>query len=242
MKINIYQINNKRDKNNVSFLNSEHLKKLQGEFTVDSTIYDKIFSDTVDCKNLEDVFAKFNAELPENYYGMSLSVSDIVEVVESSELEKGFYFCDTFGFKKVEFEPSLTENIVSKNMITVLYVQANKYPKLIRINNTLEEMQKLVGGYIEEYMPFDDEVALICNEEGKMNGSSLNRAVYDEHSKEMIEIIAGDFFIAYAPVGSENFKSLPKDLEKKYAEKFKYPERFYKQNGKIKVCQLIPRE
>ena len=80
-------------------------------------------------------------------------------------------------------------------------------------------MQQLVGGYIEEYMPFEDEVAIICNEEGKVNRLPLNRAVYDEHSKEMIEIIAGDFFIAYAPIESETFKSLPKDLEKKYTSK-----------------------
>ena len=130
---------------------------------------------------------------------------------------------------------------VSKNQITVLYLQVGKLPQTVSIDNSLEAMQQLVGGYIEEYMPFDDEVALICNEEGKMNGSSLNRAVYDEHSKEMIEIIAGDFFIAYAPVGSENFKSLPKDLEKKYAEKFKYPERFYKQNGQIKAYPVKPK-
>lgn len=120
-------------------------------------------------------------------------------------------------------------------------MQVGKLPQTVSIDNSLEAMQRLVGGYIEEYMPFDDEVALICNEEGKMNGSSLNRAVYDEHSKEMIEIIAGDFFIAYAPVGSENFKSLPKDLEKKYAEKFKYPERFYKQNGQIKAYPVKPK-
>lgn len=41
-------------------------------------------------------------------------------------------------------------------------------------------MQETVGGYIEEYMPFDDEVAIICNEEGKMNGAELNRAIYSE--------------------------------------------------------------
>ena len=103
-------------------------------------------------------------------------------------------------------------------------------------------MQQLVGGYIEEYMPFEDDVAIICNEEGTVNRLPLNRAVYDEHSKEMIEIIAGDFFIAYAPIESETFKSLPKDLEKKYSEKFKYPERFYKQNGQIKAYPVKPKE
>ena len=64
--------------------------------------------------------------------------------------------------------------------ITVLLVEPGKYPKPIEIEDTLEAMQEVVGGDIEEYMPFDDEVAIICNEEGKMNGSELNRAVYSK--------------------------------------------------------------
>ena len=75
-----------------------------------------------------------------------------------------------------------------------------------------------------------------------MHGLPLNRAVYDEETKEMIDIIAGDFFIAYAPIDSEKFKALPKDLEQKYREKFKFPERFYKQNGEIKAYQYKPKE
>lgn len=55
--------------------------------------------------------------------------------------------------------------------ITVLLVEPGKYPKPIEIEDTLEAMQEVVGGDIEEYMPFEDEVAIICNEEGKMNGS-----------------------------------------------------------------------
>ena len=31
--------------------------------------------------------------------------SDIVEVVESDEIESGLYFCDSIGFKTVDFEP-----------------------------------------------------------------------------------------------------------------------------------------
>lgn len=80
--------------------------------------------------------------------------------------------------------------------ITVLLVEPGKYPKPIEIEDTLEAMQEVVGGDIEEYMPFDDEVAIICNEEGKMNGSQLNRAVYSK-DKQILDVIAGKFFIAY---------------------------------------------
>lgn len=111
--------------------------------------------------------------------------------------------------------------------ITVLLVEPDKYPKPIEIEDTLEAMQEVVGGDIEEYMPFDDEVAIICNEEGKMNGSELNRAVYSK-DKQILDVIAGKFFVAYAPFESESFLSMPKDLMKKYEDKFRYPERFYK--------------
>ena len=53
----------------------------------------------------------------------------------------------------------------------------------IEIEDTLEAMQETVGGYIEEYMPFDDEVAIVCKEEGKMNGAELNRAIYSNIRK-----------------------------------------------------------
>ena len=116
--------------------------------------------------------------------------------------------------------------------INVLLIEPGKYPKQIEIEDILEAMQETVGGYIEEYMPFDDEVAIICNEEGKMNGAELNRAIYSD-DKEILDIIAGKFFIAYAPIESEKLLSMPKDLMKKYEDKFKYPERFYQTDNGI---------
>lgn len=111
------------------------------------------------------------------------------------------------------------------NQISVLLVEPGKTPKMIGIDDTLEAMQEVVGGYIEEYMPFEDEVAIICNEEGKYQGLSPNRAIYAENG-EIADIIFGRFFVCYAPVESENFQSLPPEFARKYEEKFKYPERF----------------
>lgn len=69
------------------------------------------------------------------------------------------------------------------NKISVLLVEPEKYPKVIEIDDSLESMQAVVGGSIEEYMPFEDEIAIICNEEGKLIGLPLNRAVYAEPEK-----------------------------------------------------------
>ena len=118
--------------------------------------------------------------------------------------------------------------------INVLLIEPGKYPKQIEIEDTLEAMQETVGGYIEEYMPFDDEIAIVCDEEGKMNGAELNRAIYSD-DKEILDIIAGKFFIAYAPIESESFLSM-----KKYEDKFRYPERFYQTDKGIEAKAYKP--
>ena len=87
--------------------------------------------------------------------------------------------------------------------INVIYVEPGKEARVIEMKDELSEMQKLVGGYIEEYMPFEDDVALICNDEGKMNAMPLNRGIYNEDG-QLQDIIAGPFFICYAPIESES--------------------------------------
>ena len=45
------------------------------------------------------------------------------------------------------------------------------------IGEELEDLQHEVGGYIEAVYPFEDEVAIVCNEEGKLEGLDLNRSL-----------------------------------------------------------------
>lgn len=123
--------------------------------------------------------------------------------------------------------------------IKVLFIEPHKYPRVVNLNDTLEDMQKLVGGDIEEYMPFDDDVAIVCNEEGKLNGEELNRAIYGDDGR-LLDIIAGKFFICYAPIESERFLSMPEDLLKKYEKLFKYPERITASENKIEVKPYKP--
>ena len=53
-----------------------------------------------------------------------------------------------------------------------------------------------------------------------------------------MDIIAGPFFIAYAPIESENFLSMPDELREKYLEKFRQPERFFRTPEGIKVVKF----
>ena len=95
-----------------------------------------------------------------------------------------------------------------RTTMRVILCKPDERAVFIEMEDSLEAMQSMVGGLIEEYMPWDDEVALICNEEGKMNGLPLNRGIKDEDG-HLQDIIAGDFFICYAPIESERFLSMP---------------------------------
>jgi len=125
-----------------------------------------------------------------------------------------------------------------KATLEVIMVEPRKPPKVIALEDSLEAMQKAVGGDIEQYMPFPEEVALVCNDDGKWKGMELNRAIYNEEG-QMMDIIAGPFFIAYAPIGSENYLSLPDDLREKYMEIFKHPEIFIGTERGIKAIPMI---
>lgn len=349
MNIKLYQINLERDSDNVAFMSYETLPKLQGTQDIKSEIYDLVFEGDVPCKHLEDVYRMFNVDHPKGYMARSLSKSDVVEIEGENGEKNTFHYCDSFGYQEVDFNPDkcqISDRFLKyepSEQIRVLLVKPGEYPKEVLIGNSLEDMQAVVGGDIEEYMPFEDEVAIVCNEEGKMLGLALNRAVYAEpetvemtyremkdlfreneknHGKpltgyivfsqdsftspyseksrtyaissdnkafnckmggysifggaldgsergvrldyymaderggkdgwkiercyikedkhEMIDIMAGDFFIAYAPISSEKFLSMPDDLMKKYHDKFKYPEQFFRTDDGINAMPYRP--
>ena len=92
--------------------------------------------------------------------------------------------------------------------IQVLYIQVDKEPQIMTINNTLEDFQRLVGGNIEVLRPFKNKaVVVIANEEARIDGREVNRPWLDR-DRDIIDVICGDFFVCYAPEGSEDFCSL----------------------------------
>lgn len=101
--------------------------------------------------------------------------------------------------------------------------EPGKEAQIVEIDNKLEALQAAVEGYIEAYYPYPDEIAIICNEEGKINGMDPNRAIYTE-SGELADIICGPFLIV--GLSPDNFASLSDDLALKYYERFKEPETF----------------
>ena len=107
----------------------------------------------------------------------------------------------------------------------ILVIKPMQTPKVKEIESSLESMQKEVGGYIQAIYPFEDSVALICNEEGKLLGLPLNRALRDE-SGEIYDIVCGTFFLCSAPPDEENFSSLSDEQIEYYTKLYQHPELF----------------
>ena len=119
--------------------------------------------------------------------------------------------------------------------MTVLLIEPGKRPRTAEIDGSLEGMQKMVGGLIQAIYPFyDAEVALICNDEGKLLGLPFNRALRDE-SGAIYDLVAGPFFLCAAPADSEQFASLTEKQLEYYQKIFRCPEVFCKVNGTL-VC------
>lgn len=118
------------------------------------------------------------------------------------------------------------EDIIMK----VLMVEPGKSPYAAEIESGLKSLQAAVGGDIQAVYPYEDPVALICNEEGKLMGLPLNRALFDDDG-HIYDIVSGNFLIV--GLGEENFTDLSPDLMEKYGEQFKYPEKFARIAGEI---------
>lgn len=86
----------------------------------------------------------------------------------------------------------------------VIIKKVGKAPEIVEIENTLEAMQKVVGGYIE-LVPVRTGCVMICNEEGRMTGLPYNFTLGTNH-------IVGDVFFT-KPNGAEFTDLDERDVE-----------------------------
>ena len=101
--------------------------------------------------------------------------------------------------------------------LRILRVEPGKTPVEKEIGADLKNLQAEVEGMIEcVYM--EDGAILVCNEEGKLNGMTLNRRLADD-------IICGPFFIV-GDDGEGDFTSLTDRQIADYKERFAQPEQF----------------
>ena len=98
----------------------------------------------------------------------------------------------------------------------VLIVEPGKRPIKADIDHTLHNLQQIVGGYIQAIYPWDDPVALVCDEEGLLKQRDFNRYVAPEVA------VFGTFFIC--GIDECDFSDLPNNLMLRFAQEYHNPQ------------------
>ena len=111
-----------------------------------------------------------------------------------------------------------------KNTLTVLEIAPGQYPKQVEIDPDLKALQQAVG-----------PVAIVYNDDGKLMGLPLNRALRDEDG-QMYDAVAGTFLVV--GLGEEDFASLTPEMAQKYEQLFHQPEAFLKLGNRLLVLPV----
>ena len=117
----------------------------------------------------------------------------------------------------------------------VLKVESGKAPYVLEIDEGLDSLQREVDGYIQSIYPWNEPCAIICDDEAKLKGKALNRALRDENN-QIYDIIAGSFLIV--GLGEENFISLDDTQVEVFMDRFAIPEVFIQIRDDILVIPL----
>lgn len=121
----------------------------------------------------------------------------------------------------------------------VLVVEPMKAPYEKEIDKGLRSLQAEVDGSIQAVYPFEQEVALVMNEEGKLEGMPLNRALRDEDG-QIYDIIAGTFIVV--GLTEDSFGSLSEEDMQTFKKMYATPEVFMKVDNKIIALPYEDRE
>ena len=122
--------------------------------------------------------------------------------------------------------------------ISVLLLEPGKVAKPTLVNNTLKDMQQLVGGNIE-VLSLPSGCQLVCNEDGKFLTLPQNRALKDEAGK-VVDVLVGTCFICGAK--GDEFISLTPDQMKQFKKEFQYPQKLVRRNNEIVAKDIKPHE
>ena len=108
-----------------------------------------------------------------------------------------------------------------KKQIKAIMVEPNKRPCVVDLNDDLDSLQKAVSigapeqGLIE-FVYLEDNVSILCNEEGKLIGLEPNRRLGDD-------ILCGVFYVV-AENNDGELVSLTEAQQDRYSEFFQEPD------------------
>lgn len=110
---------------------------------------------------------------------------------------------------------------MKEKTIKVLMVEPYQEPRITEIGNDLDSLQKAVSigadeqGLIE-LVYLEDNVSILCNEEGKLIGLEPNRRLGND-------ILCGVFYVV-ADDEEGNLASLTEEQQERYAQMFRHPD------------------
>ena len=122
--------------------------------------------------------------------------------------------------------------------MTVLKIEPHKHPETVEIDGSLESMQSIVGGLIQAIYPFEEPVALVCNDEGKLCGLEKNRALYSSENGAIYDVICGTFFVCGVSTEEAKFTSLTPEQIKTYTQLFYSPEIILEAGNSLLVLKV----
>lgn len=212
MRIRIYQIADASESQN-RFMNYDYAMEHGG---IDESAYKNVFYGDVEAKDLEDIYQLFNSKRIPTHQGRSLSVSDVIEIIKSDneKLNGKCFFCDDVGFKTVDFNTSRCQEM---DGLRCIYLTPGNKPLDLKLKvDEYEVLRDAVQGFVEITYPFDDAVALVGNEEAKLEGMKGNFRIGSSIYASPV-LIVGDN-------GGEDFTELTSEQAEQYMKRFAEPE------------------
>lgn len=118
----------------------------------------------------------------------------------------------------------------------IIVVEPQMKPTIRHINGSLVSMQDVVDGTIQAMYPYDDAVALVANDEGKVLGLPMNRALRDDDGA-VYDIVHGTFFIC--GLSEDSFASLTDEQLHRFMRIYATPELFLRMNNQIVILPML---
>ena len=119
---------------------------------------------------------------------------------------------EMFADKETDYMQTLRDTITetaehnfekqTENSLTVLVVAPGEKPSVVTIPAGLDSLYNQVGEPIQAIYPFEEPVGIVCNDNGKINGMQLNRALRDDENS-IYDIVSGTFLVV--GLGEEDF-------------------------------------
>jgi hypothetical protein len=116
--------------------------------------------------------------------------------------------------------------------LKVLVVEPDYAPYEKEING-LHDMQAVVGGTIQAIYPFEEQVAVVCNDDGIGMGLPFNRSM----DRGCCGVF-GTFFVC--GLGEESFTSLTPEQMKHYKQRFHQAEILMGAKGNDAITMKVP--